>query len=153
MTQAWDSPANRPLVEKMPWTYGSVLFQETPGNTPWQGFVGPGTAFEPGNAGLGLVRDFPDGRSNTILIVEAQQQVPWSKPADIPYGPGIPLPPLGQDYQRKGEWPFCCPVRTAPRFLVCMADGTVRFFSANTSEEVLRSMIVRNDGKPSEVPD
>lgn len=153
LTQAWDSPGNRPLVEKMPWTYGSVLFQETPGITPWQGFVGPGTAFEPGNAALSLTRDFPDGTSNTILIVEAQQQVPWSKAADIPYGPGIPLPPLGQNYLQRGEWPFCCPVRTTPRFCVCMADGTVRFFSANTSDEVLRAMIVRNDGRPAEVPD
>lgn len=147
LTQAWDSPANRPLVEKIPSTFSSVLFPE-PGNTPWQGFVGPGTAFEPGNAGLRLKDDFPDGLSNTILIVEAQQQAPWTKPADIPYGPGVPLPPLGQDYLQRGEWPFRCSVRGEPRFHVCLGDGTVRTLSADISEEVLRALIVRNDGKP-----
>jgi len=90
---------------------------DAPGSTPWQGFVGPGTAFEPENAGLKLKDDFPDGLSNTILFVEAQQQVPWSKPADISYGPGISLPPLGQDYLQRGEWPFRCPVRGEPRFM------------------------------------
>lgn len=145
--QAWDSPRNGPLLDKMPSTYHSVLFHETAGHTPWQGFVGPGTAFEPGDAGLKLKDDFPDGLSNTILFVEAQQHVPWSKPADIPYGPGIPLPPLGHPFPQKGEWPFCCPVKGSPRFMACMADGTVRMMSGDTSEDVLRALIVRNDGK------
>ncbi|MSU77974.1 MAG: DUF1559 domain-containing protein [Gemmataceae bacterium] len=83
LTKAWDSPGNRPLVDKMPFTFRSVLFPDSPGNTPWQGFVGPGTAFEPVDGVLTLARDFPDGPSNTIFFVEAQQQVPWSKPADM----------------------------------------------------------------------
>ena len=94
LTQPWDSPANAPLIEQIPFIYRSILFPEAPGNTPWQGFVGPGTAFEPGKK-LTLAKDFPDGTSYTIFVVEAQQQVPWSKPADIPGTPDIPLPPLG----------------------------------------------------------
>ena len=48
LKRSWDSPHNLPFVEKMPNIYASSLFQVQPGNTPWQGFVGPGTAFEPG---------------------------------------------------------------------------------------------------------
>lgn len=145
-TQPWDGPRNALLVDKMPYIYTSLLFHEKEGHTPWQGFVGPGTAFEPG-PGLRLAGDFPDGTSNTILIVEAKLHVPWSKLADIAYGPGIPLPPLGQEYLRKGEWPFCCNVRGGGGFHACMADGTVRFFRSDVSEETLRALIVRNDGK------
>ena len=153
LTKAWDSPGNRPLVEKEPFAFRSVLFHESPGNTPWQAFVGPGTAFDPVAGPLTLARGFPDGTSNTILFVEAKQQVPWSKPADIPYGPGIPLPSLGQNYPRRGDWPFCCPVPGRPIFHVCMVDGTVRVMSGDISETVLRAMIVRNDGQPAEMPE
>jgi hypothetical protein len=142
-----------PLIEKMPSPYRSVLFPGAPGDTPWQGFVGPGTAFDRGNAKMTWNRDFPDGLSNTIFVVEAQQQVPWSKPADIAYGPGLPLPPFGQYYPSKGAWPFCCPVRSSPSFLVCMADGTVRMVSADISEAAMRALIVRNDGEPAGPPD
>jgi hypothetical protein len=149
LTKPWDSPANFPLIEKIPFTLRSVLFEETVGNTPWQGFVGKGTAFEPGKS-LTLARDFPDGTSNTIFFVEAQQHVPWSKPADIFYGPDIPLPPLGQPYPHRGDWPFCCSVRGNPIVLACMADCTVRSFKADIPEHRLRSLIVRNDGEPSD---
>jgi uncharacterized protein DUF1559 len=152
LTNAWDSPANSPLLNDNPVVYRSIFFQEAPGDTPWQGFVGPGTALEPGQQ-LRLAKDFPDGTSYTILCVEAQQQVPWSKPTDIPYGPDIPLPPLGQPYPRRGDWPFCCPVKGRPQFLVCLADGTVRMFTPDIPEAIMRALIVRNDGEPGWLPD
>ena len=152
LTQSWDSPRNRPLVEKIPSTYQSVMFPDTLGQTPWQGFVGPGTAFEPGRE-LSLRDDFPDGTSYTILFAEATAQVPWSKPADMAYGPGIPLPPLGQNYERRGDWPFRCSVCN-PGFHVCMADGTVRWVQADISEKALRGLIERNDGRgQDDLPD
>jgi hypothetical protein len=145
LMKSWDSPRNRPLVEKIPSTYRSIMFPDAPGDTPWQVFVGPGTAFEPGRD-LNLRRDFPDGTGCTILVAEATVQVPWSKPADIAYGPGIPLPPLGQNYLRQGDWPFNCSV-CDPGFHVCMADGTVRYVKSDISEKALRGLIERNDGR------
>ena len=56
--------------------------------------VGKGTAFE-GTQGLSLENDFPDGTANTILVVEAGEAVPWTKPADLAYDPDGPLPPPG----------------------------------------------------------
>src|SRR5262249_10296771 len=38
---------------------------------------------------------FPDGTSNTILVAEAAELVPWAKPADLHYHPKQPLPRLG----------------------------------------------------------
>ena len=51
-------------------------------------------------AGLRLPEDFPDGTSNTILLVEASVGVLWTKPADIVYDPRGPLPLLGKVYER-----------------------------------------------------
>jgi Protein of unknown function (DUF1559) len=148
LAQPWDSPANVRLIEKMPAVYPNVWANE-PGKTHWQGFAGPGTAFEPG-AKLRLASDFPDGTSFTILCVLAQESVTWTKPEDLPYGPDLPLPPLGQPWPQKGIWPFCCYVDGPPRFLACMADGTVRSFRADIPEAKLRRLIVRNDGEPND---
>ena len=35
------------------------------------------------------------GTSNTILVVEAQRDVPLTKPEDIPFDPELPLPQIG----------------------------------------------------------
>ncbi len=149
LTQPWDSPRNRPVFARMPSTYFSLLFPQEPGTTPWQGFVGPGTAFDPAIPNMSLKRDFPDGTANTILVVEAADHVPWTKPVDIPYGPNIPLPQLGGDYCSRAYWPFQCERRN-PGSHVAFADGTVRFLQSDTSEEILRSLIVRNDGGPND---
>ena len=41
-------------------------------------FIGEGAAFE-GRQGTTLV-DFADGRERTLLVVEAADRVPWTKP-------------------------------------------------------------------------
>ena len=53
-----------------------------------------------------------DGLSNTILAVEWQGNVPWTKPDDIPFDPNGAVPALG------GFWP--------DGFNVLMCDGSVR---------------------------
>lgn len=149
LAQPWDSPKNKRILAKMPHTYESVLFPQEPGTTPWQGFVGRGTAFDPAVPNMSLSRDFTDGTGNTILIVEAAGHVPWTKPADIAFGPNLPLPKLGGDYLAKANWPFHC-TRRDPGAIVAMADGTVRFLRADIPESTLRALIVRNDGGPPE---
>jgi hypothetical protein len=147
LKQAWDGPDNRLLLEKNPSFYMSMYSEvHEREQTPWQGFVGPGTALETDGRKLSLREDFPDGMANTILIVEANQLVPWSKPADILYGPNVPLPSLGRTYYKKAPRPFPGGIPD-PGFHVIMADGSVRFLSRDVSEDVLRAMIVRNDGR------
>ena len=55
----------------------------------YQVFVGLGTAFEREDL---VWADFPDGLAETILVVEAADPVPWSKPVDVAYSPALPLP-------------------------------------------------------------
>ena len=77
--------------------------------------------------------DFPDGTSNTILIVEAGPPVPWTKPDDIPYDANAPLSrldPLFHDLIR-----------------VSLADGSVRHLRKDIRESTLRAAITRNGGE------
>ena len=38
------------------------------------------------------LQEITDGTSNTILVVEAKRDIPWTKPEDIPFDPEAPLP-------------------------------------------------------------
>jgi len=57
--------------------------------------------FGPGAAALAVpsIANITDGSSNTILVVEANRDIPWTKPEDLPFNPKGPLPELG------GFWP------------------------------------------------
>ncbi len=105
LDEPWNSPHNRELLDKIPAMYQPPSF---PGvgvaappkdHTYFQVLVGPGTAFE-GKEGLRLAQDFPDGVSNTLLVVEAAKPVPWTSPEDVTYDPKGPPPTLGADPQR-----------------------------------------------------
>jgi hypothetical protein len=142
--EAWDSPHNAPHLWAKPRCYAPTLGGNDAENlTRYQVFVGPGTAFE--RPGLTWT-DFPDGRENTLLVVEAGEPVPWSKPADLPYDPTSPLPLLGAGYTR--------PVRLLRReirrnegFATCFADGSTRFVLTSTNEPLVRAVITRNGGE------
>ena len=75
--------------------------------------------------------------SNTFLVAEAREEVPWTKPEDVAVGPKKPLPKLGVS----GGVPDVVQV------LLC--DGSVRTVNTKkTSEKTLRNAITRNDGQP-----
>jgi hypothetical protein len=135
LDEPWDSPNNLPLLAEMPVLYGPFdgSAPRQPHSTVYQVFVGKGTAFE-GPHGLRLQEDFPDGTSNTVLIIEAAEGVPWTKPADLTYAADQPLPKLG------GITPGV--------FRVALADGSVRGVTQDFDDAVLRLAITRDDGKP-----
>ncbi|HEY8503525.1 MAG TPA: DUF1559 domain-containing protein, partial [Gemmataceae bacterium] len=84
LDEPWDSEHNKKLLEKMPEIYAPVRGKAPqPHSTYYQVFTGPGTPFA-GPKGLHF-REFKDGLSNTLLVVEAGVAVPWTKPQDIPY--------------------------------------------------------------------
>ena len=78
--------------------------------TLMQAFVGKGAAFE-GNKGLKLA-DFTDGAAQTMLFAEAGRPVPWTKPEDLDFLAGQPLPQLGGTF--------------ADTFRFACGDGQVR---------------------------
>ncbi len=131
LDEPWDGPHNSRLLARMPAVY--KLSAGLPGptdDTPYQVFVGNGAAFDKTRSHH-IPADFPDGLANTILIVEAANAVPWTKPEDIPFDPNKPLLPLLNTSSRRG-------------FAVAMADGSVRLVAPQISETTLKAAITRN---------
>jgi Protein of unknown function (DUF1559) len=150
LDEPWDGPNNRHLLSFVPDSYRySRGSKNPPGHTRYQGFVGPGAAFE--RKGLTWA-DFTDGRSNTLLVVEAAEPVPWTKPADLTYDPKGPLPALGGAWTKPVHF-MCREVRRNPGFVACFADGSVRFIRQSVDEKVLRALITRNGGEAVDLSD
>ncbi len=138
LDEPWDSPHNLALLQQIPRQfspYPDVVAEPT--TTLFQAFVGPGTAFERGDL---TWRDFTDGTSTTILLVEAGVGVPWTKPADLPYDPHGPLPQLGKVYRPR----LLLPVEKPEFFRAAMADGSSRSVRKQISDATLRAAITRN---------
>lgn len=83
--EAWDSPHNLKLVEKMPKVFESPRVKVRKGYTVYQCFTGGilGSQYGIGN--------IPDGSSNTIWCSEITAAVPWTKPADASFDAGKAL--------------------------------------------------------------
>ena len=75
----------------------------------------------------------PRAEPYTVLVVEAQRNIPWTKPQDIPFTPDK-LPKLG-GYQEEG-------------FLAAFCDGSVRLIAKSVRNEILKRYFQYNDGQP-----
>jgi hypothetical protein len=137
LDEPWDSPHNKTLLTRMPKVYAhpSADGEKTAGGfTHYRAFTGPHTLFDPTLAGgAHLATSFPDGTANTIFVVEASEPVEWTKPDDLPYGPGVPLPKLG--------------ITSDGSFNALMGDASVRKVDKKTSETTLRAAITRDGGE------
>src|SRR5215472_15101476 len=131
LDEPWDSPHNIKLLDKMPRIYAPpqdlpIKLEIKPSDTFYQVFTGRGTAFE-GTVGLKYPSDFLDGTSNTILVIEAGEAVPWTKPADLHYDSDRALPPLGGIFTGEGRFSLFSSSRVKG-FNAALADGSVHFF-------------------------
>jgi RNA polymerase sigma factor (sigma-70 family) len=137
LDEAWDSPHNKPLLQSMPKPYLAVGGPPSGSDlTYYQAFVGKGAGFEP-NQSMLVPANFPDGMSNTILIVEAATPVPWTKPEDLPFVPDQALPKLGGLFG--GD------------FNALFADASVKLLSRKADPDQLRAAITRAGGEPVDV--
>jgi hypothetical protein len=129
LDEPWDSPHNKPLLEKMPEVYAPFDAEaKAKFTTFYQVFVGPGAAFE-GIEGITL-EQITDRADQTLLIVEADTPVPWTKPEDLVYDPDKPLPKIGGQFSNK--------------FHAVLCDSSCRSLPKSLGEEVLRASITRN---------
>ena len=98
------------------------------GGTPSGGFVVEGDLQTIFSSKQGVsFSEVHDGLSNTIAIVEAKRDIPWTNPEDIAYDPEKKLPELGGFFEGF--------------FNVGIADGSVRFLSVKIDEKTLRALI------------
>ena len=129
--EPWDSPHNKALLGRMP-----AVFQ-TPGSpalfagyTRIRGFGGKGAMFE-GTQGI-KIQEVTDGTSNTVLIAVAADAVPWTKPGELTFVEGEPLPALDAS--------------DSHGYTLGMCDGSVRMLH-KSGERMLRSIITRAGGE------
>jgi hypothetical protein len=133
LDEPWDSDHNKKLLAKMPKLFALPGGRtKEPYTTFYQVFTGKGTVFD--NPKGNRFADILDGVSNTIIITEGGQAVPWTKPADLAYNADKPLPRLGGLFNGG--------------FHIVTADGRVRFIQQRLGDMVLRSLITRNGGEP-----
>lgn len=133
LDEPWDSEHNKALLEQMPDIYATPGVTLPPGHTIVQAVAGEEIGLKPeGQTGF---RDFTDGTSNSILVVEASPNaaVPWTKPADVEIDLDDPLAKLG---------------KARPRgFNVGMGDGSVRVIAETIDPEVLKALLTRGGGE------
>jgi hypothetical protein len=134
LDEPWDSEHNRRLLSRIPAVYAPPVPGRTKesGFTYYQVFVGNGAAFEDGKR-MRLPADFQDGASNTILIVEAAQPVPWTKPQDLRFDPDKPLSLVGGLF--------------TDHFNLALADGTARSVHQGMTQMTMRCLITRSGGE------
>lgn len=93
LDEPWDSDHNKQLLKKMPVFYRHPAAPAGSTNASFYLLTGPRTLFNDDKKAK--FSDVRDGVSQTLLVVEAKREIPWTKPEDIAYDPDGPLPKFG----------------------------------------------------------
>jgi prepilin-type processing-associated H-X9-DG protein len=135
LDEPWDSPHNKALLKEMPPTFlCPSRSNPEPFTTTYRVFVGPGAMFEKGQATS--LAHITDGTSNTILVVEAKEAVPWSKPdAELPFDQAAAPSLHGAGSSHPGG------------FNALFGDGSVRFIKVSINLDVFKALITRAAGE------
>jgi len=132
LNEPWDSEHNKKLIERLPKTYqlpGDTAKHDLP-STYYRVFVGNDAMFN-WTRGRSFA-EITGGLSNTIMVVEAADAVPWTKPDELEYDPKKP-PKLGY--------------HIGDACNVALGDGSVRSLRKGLKEEILHSLIQANRRK------
>ena len=139
LDEAWDSPHNMTLLEKMPDIYGARTFGDLsrgdikPGYTTFLAPMGEDTAF--GGTKATLFSHITDGTSNTVVLVEVKPElaVPWTAPDDYVFDPATP----GSGLQ----------IGPDGKFLAALADGSVLELRGDLKPEQFLRLFKMSDGE------
>ncbi|WP_144043466.1 DUF1559 domain-containing protein [Rhodopirellula baltica] len=138
LDEPWDSEHNLQVAQQIPAVYESIGLQVQPGHTIYQAVVGEDIGMRPMQETR--FRDFLDGLSNSILVLEADadEAVFWTQPKDITIDLNNPLNGLG--HARTGG------------FHVGMGDGAVKFITENIDPQLFRKLLTRAGKEPVDIP-
>jgi beta-lactamase regulating signal transducer with metallopeptidase domain len=150
--EPWDSEGNKGVLAQMPAVFrhpqddpkstnssyfvlrSEKLLVETP--APGGGAFAPEGGFQTafsGKNGMPFAQ-ITDGTSNTLAVVEAKRDIPWTKPEDILFDPAKDPPTLG-GFFKEG-------------FNAALCDGSVRFIDQRIDPKILKVLIMPQDGTP-----
>ncbi len=137
LDEPWDSPNNKPLLAEMPKVYTCPSHRNpVPTLTTYRTWTGAGTLFEDPKGPT--IATIIDGTSNTLMIVESKEAVPWTRPDEMPVVPFDPANPgflLGAGSDHPGG------------FNALFADGSVKFFKTTIKALTLRALITPAGGE------
>lgn len=135
LDEAWDSPHNKALIEKMPSVFRSARSKAAKGMTNYLVPVGGGAVYssmkdEP------KINDITDGTSHTLMVVEVDDEhaVPWTKPEDLSFSPQDPKKGIGSLFEQGFCASFC--------------DGSAHFLRKSIDRETLKALFTRAAGDP-----
>jgi hypothetical protein len=139
LDEPWDSPHNRRLLAEMP---PELACPSGPwrrsGLTGYLVVVGPETAPTSVNTpfertrGVDL-REIIDGATQTILVLETDTPVPWTRPDDLAWSPGATPPRVASPHGGGAH--------------ALLADGTTRFLRPTIEPSVLLAVLTINGGE------
>jgi prepilin-type processing-associated H-X9-DG protein len=134
LDEPWDSAHNKAFLREMPSVYSCTnRVKPESFTTTYQVMVGKNAMFEK-DQDVGVV-DVTDGTSNTFMVAEAKNVVPWTKPDDLMFDPAAAPSFCGAGSPHPGG------------FNAAMGDGSVRFIKDTIDPKKFRSMITRNQGE------
>jgi len=138
LDEPWDSPHNKPLLEKMPAVFRSPASALADGRTVYLTPRADFTVF-PGEQQVPL-RAIIDGASKTIALVEVDDEhaVPWTKPHDWKVGPDKPKATFTGQYDQGANTAF--------------VDGSVHFISYQVDDGLLKALLTMAGREPIQLP-
>jgi hypothetical protein len=132
LDEPWDSAHNRPLVEKMPAVYRSPMTKAEPGFTNYLSVVGP-LAVLADNSPI-TMRKISDGTAQTVMILEANDAVEWTKPDDY-------IPPKDDPAAGLGK------LHPKGYFIAGFPSGDTSFVPTSLDAQSLAAMFTRSGGE------
>jgi hypothetical protein len=139
LDEPWDSPHNRALLSEMPAEFACPSGDgRESGQTHYRVIVGPAfdqysvnTAFAP-DRGV-EIREITDGTFSSILAIETETSVPWTKPNELHWAPGGSLPVLKSMH---GDGTH-----------IILGDGSPRYTKHSIETHTLLALITINGGE------
>jgi prepilin-type processing-associated H-X9-DG protein len=133
LDEAWDSPSNKPLADRMPRVFQCPSGDLSQGLTTYECIVDPRSMFTGEPTGVPF-SSVIDGTSRTLLVVERKSPVPWTKPSHLSLASSEPV--LGMGSKHPGG------------FNAVMADGSANFRKTEGNDAIspqdLRALVTRD---------